>query len=53
MNRLAAAAATGALIGLGLGLWSNVSGVVLAFYGLALGTLLGLLVLGARRGRRP
>lgn len=51
MNRLAPAALAGVLVGLGLGLWTNVSGVVLAFYGLVLGTVLGLLVLSLR-GRR-
>ncbi len=51
VNRLAPAALAGVLIGLGLGLWANVSGVVLAFYGLVLGTVLGMLVLSLRGGR--
>ena len=52
MNRLAFPALVGVLIGLGLGLWSNVSGLVLAFYGLVLGIVLGLLAVGLRRDAR-
>jgi hypothetical protein len=49
MNRLATAALAGVLVGLGLRLAANVSGVVLAFYGLALGVLLPALWLTAGR----
>ena len=51
MPRIAVVALAGTLVGLGLGLGTNVSGVVLAFYGLALGALLGTLLVAAR-GRR-
>ncbi|HWC27066.1 MAG TPA: hypothetical protein VG474_10835 [Solirubrobacteraceae bacterium] len=46
------AAFVGLLVGLGLGLASNVSGVVLGFYGLILGALLAGAASLARRGRR-
>lgn len=52
MNRLAPYALGGVLLGLGLGLWTNVSGVVLAFYGLALGAMLGMIALVLRSRRR-
>jgi len=51
---LSLAALAGLLVGLGLGLEANVSGVVLGFYGLTLGALLGVTYLALRRrnGRR-
>lgn len=52
MNRLTPYALGGVLLGLGLGLWANVSGVVLALYGLVLGAVLGMIALALRsRGR--
>jgi hypothetical protein len=49
--RYAIAALVGLLLGLGLGLASNVSGVVLAFYGLALAPIVVAVVSGLRRWR--
>lgn len=51
MNKLAATALGGLLFGLGLGLFSNVSGLVLALYGMVIGMLLGALVVQHRHGR--
>jgi hypothetical protein len=44
-----AAALGGVLFGLGLGLASNVSGVVLAFYGLIAGVLVAIIASRLRR----
>ena len=52
MRNLSVAALVGTVVGLGLGLGANVSGVVLAFYGLALGVLLGAAYLEPRRRSR-
>ena len=52
MRTLSVAALVGMVVGLGLGLGPNVSGVVLAFYGLALGVLLGAAYLELRRRSR-
>lgn len=43
MRRLAPAALIGVLVGLGLGLGTNVSGAVLALYGLVIGAFLAVL----------
>ena len=45
------AALFGVLLGLGLGIGTNVSGAVLAFFGLVAGTLLAVLALTAARRR--
>lgn len=52
VNPIALAALVGVLIGFGLGLGANVSGAVLALYGLIIAAMLAALVLLARRGRR-
>jgi len=49
MNRLAPAAVAGLVIGLGLALQANVSGTVLAFYGLVIATLLAAAYFAAQR----
>lgn len=46
------AAFAGLLVGLGLGLEANVSGVILGFYGLAIGALLGATYLALHRRNR-
>jgi hypothetical protein len=46
------AAFAGLLVGLGLGLEANVSGVVLGFYGLAVGAVLGATYLALHRLNR-
>ncbi len=46
------AALAGLLVGLGLGLEANVSGVILGFYGLAVGALLGASYLALHRRER-
>jgi hypothetical protein len=46
------AAFAGLLVGLGLGLDANVSGVILGFYGLAIGALLGAAYLALHRRNR-
>lgn len=52
MNYLALGALAGVLFGLGLALRANVSGVVLAFYGLVLGALFAALLVKRSRDRR-
>ncbi|MBA2348970.1 MAG: hypothetical protein H0V81_11815 [Solirubrobacterales bacterium] len=53
MRRLVPLAAlAGLLVGLGLGLEANVSGVILGFYGLAVGALLGASYLALHRRER-
>lgn len=51
-SRLALGALAGVLFGFGLGLGTNVSGVVLAFYGLVLGLLLAVLFVKVSQGTR-
>jgi hypothetical protein len=50
VNHLATYALAGILVGLGLGLWTNVSGVVLSFYGLVLGTVIAMIMRSRDRG---
>ena len=52
LRLLSVAALLGLLFGVGLGLEPNVPGVVLGFYGLALGVVLGAVSLALRRRER-